>query len=442
MNADKDKRRVPTVSRVAGDTIIELVYDREQRRTGLVVSRFGGLWNIEQEVTVGTGEILVPYSARNNLISNECVLLPSKPGDFGDKGDLLRDIESFLHRYVDLSPLFEKLAAHYVLMTWVYDAFNEVPYLRLRGDYGTGKTRGLIAIGSLCYKPFFAAGASSTSAIFRTLDAFGGTLLFDEADFRFSDATAELVKILNNGNVRGLPVLRTVLNRHKEFNPQAFKVFGPKIVAMRGSYDDKALESRFLTEETGGRLLRHDIPIHLPESLKTEALELRDRLLHFRLCKFFDIKTDPSAITPDIEPRLNQTVLSLLSLVDDAALRSEITAALVRQNAALAAERGESLEAGLIQGVIDAFAATANAFVSVRDVTDHFNTRFGSEYGRPFSSKWIGAALRKRLHVETQRSHGVYVIPASEKTKIDALAARYGIATRADAIAHDAPQEL
>jgi hypothetical protein len=39
------------------------------------------------------------------------------------------------------------------------------------------------------------------------------------------------VKILNNGNVRGLPVLRTMMNRQREFNPQAFHVFGPKIVA-------------------------------------------------------------------------------------------------------------------------------------------------------------------------------------------------------------------
>src|SRR5258707_1327850 len=125
MSAEEDKQRTPTVSRVAGDTIVELLYDPEKRATGLVVSRFGGLWNIEQEVRIETGEVLVPYSARNNLIANDCVLLPSVPMDFGDKGDLLRDIEAFLCRYVDLSPLFERIAAYYVLLTWVYDAFNE-----------------------------------------------------------------------------------------------------------------------------------------------------------------------------------------------------------------------------------------------------------------------------------------------------------------------------
>src|SRR6185437_937191 len=118
----------------------------------------------------------------------------------------------------------------------------------------------------ICYKAFFASGASTVSPIFHTLDAFRGTLIFDEADFRFSDESAQIVKVLNNGNVRGMPVLRTMMNRQKEFNPTAFQVFGPKIVATRGSYDDKGLESRFLTEEMSGRSLRSDIPLNLPPS--------------------------------------------------------------------------------------------------------------------------------------------------------------------------------
>ena len=88
------------------------------------------------------------------------MLLPSAVGECQQKAVLLEEVRSFIHRYVDLSPGFEEIAAHYVLLTWVYDAFNELGYLRFRGDYGTGKTRALIAVGSVCYKPFFASGAS------------------------------------------------------------------------------------------------------------------------------------------------------------------------------------------------------------------------------------------------------------------------------------------
>src|SRR5262249_48376723 len=151
-----------------------------------------------------------------------------------------------VQHYVSLSASFLQIAATYVLLTWVYDAFNELPYLRFRGDYGSGKSRALTVFGSIAYKGFFASGASTVSPIFHTLDTFAGTLVLDEADFRFTDEKAELVKILNNGNARGFPVLRSQLRASKEFEPRAYSVYGPKIIAMRGSYADRALESRFL----------------------------------------------------------------------------------------------------------------------------------------------------------------------------------------------------
>jgi hypothetical protein len=429
MADDTSTKTVPTVSRVCSDgTLVELVYDRSKRETALAVSRFGGLWNIEREVRVETGERLVPYSAKNNLIANACVLLPAKPAEFGFKHELVADIQAFLHRYVDLSPLFERIAAYYVLLTWVYDAFGEVPYLRLRGEYGTGKTRALLAIGSLCYRPFFASGASTTSPIFHTLNSFGGTLVLDEADFSYSDARADLVKILNNGTVRGMPVLRTVVNRHKEFNPAAFKVFGPKIIAMRESFRDVALESRFLTEETGIRPLRADIPIQLPETLEAEALELRNRLLHYRFCELDKIKTDTSALVEGVEPRINQTALSLLSIVDDAALRAEIQHWLIEQNDRTLADRRATPEAGVVAALKEAFAAAQRHHVFVATILDKFNDAHETAYGHPMTSKWIGYMLRVRLGIATHKSGGVYVVPASERPKVEALAARYGLA--------------
>ncbi len=422
---EKPDAGIPTVSRVADDTLIELVYDPEKRKTGLAVSRHAGLWNIEQEVRIHTGETLIPYSAKNNLIVNDCVLLPSKPEHHGDKIELLADIAAFLHRYVDLSPLFEKIAAHYILLSWVHDAFNEMPYLRLRGEYGTGKTRGLLAIGSLCYRPFFASGASTVSPIFHTLDRFGGTLILDEADFRFSDATSEIVKILNNGNVKGFPVLRTMQNRDNEFNPRAFRVFGPKIIAMRGSYDDPALESRFLTEDMGTRPLRQDIPISQPSSLKDEALALRNRLLHFRLCRLFDTKLNPNALIAGVEPRVNQIVLPLLSLVDDEVLRAEIVARLMNEQAEYMNNRRETVEGRVLAILREAFAATDASPVSVGVIADRFNAAYGSEYGRPVPDKWIGHVIRKTLRLSTSKSKGVYIVPVSEKPKIDALSVRY-----------------
>jgi hypothetical protein len=416
--------RVPAVSRVLSDTLVELVFDPEKHETALAVSRFDGLWNLEQEVKIETGEVLVPYAASNNLIASGCVLLPSRPEEFGFKHELLADIEAFLHRYVDLTDTFERLAAYYILLSWVHDAFGELPYLRLIGEYGTGKTRGLMVIGSLCYRPFFASGASTVSPIFHTLDSFGGTLVLDEADLPYSDAKADLVKVLNNGTVKGMPVLRTLQNRYKEFNPYAFKVFGPKLLATRERYEDPALESRFLTEETGTRPLRADIPIHLPKAMKAEALTLRNRLLHFRLCEFFKVKTDPAALMEGVEPRMNQMALSLLSLVDDPEHCAALEAHLRAQNRATISARQDAPEARVLATLL--VLAKEERPLSIGAITEEFNRVYGGEYGAPTHPRHVGALVRSRLGLTTRKQNGVYVVDETERTKLVRLAERYG----------------
>jgi hypothetical protein len=404
-----------------------MVYDRKERATTLAVSRADGSVSVEPFLDLPSDERLVPYSPTNNLIATGCVLLPSAVGDFQDKATLVAEVQSFIHRHVDLSPLFEEIATHYVLLSWVYDAFNELGYLRFRGDYGTGKTRALLAVGSLCYKPFFASGASTVSPIFHVLEAFQGTLVLDEADFRFSDATAELTKILNNGNMSGLPVLRTMSNRHRELNPQAFRVFGPKLVAMRQGFNDPALESRFLTEETGGRPLRHDISIQLPESLAAEAQDLRNKLLAWRFHARFEVAVDPSRLVPGIEPRFNQTALALLSLIDDATLRARIGAELVGEGARVLQERASSFDGTMLAALIDTIKLASGARVTVSAVTKAFNQREGEGLGRPVTNKWVGGFLRNRLHLKTTKSNGVYVVSPAEFSKIAQLATRFGV---------------
>jgi hypothetical protein len=308
-----------------------------------------------------------------------------------------------------------------------YDAFSDLAYLRLRGDFGTGKTRALLTIGSLCYKPFFASGASTVSPIFHTLDAFRGTLIFDEADFRFSDERAEIVKILNNGNTRGVPILRTMMNQQREFNPRAFHVFGPKIVATRGHYEDKGLESRFITEEMGGRALRSDVPLNLPQTFATEAREIRNKLLLYRFHRRHEVKIDPGLADPTLEPRLNQIILPLLSVVADPKLRHDLQNVARATQASIVAERGLRVEAQVLEILAELILESDRPVIRVADVTVGLIRRYGAEYERPITNRWIGNILRKTLNLRTYKSHGVYVIPMNEKPKIELLCGRYGV---------------
>src|SRR2546426_3800869 len=124
---------VPTVAAVLGDhTIVEMLYRAEEHRTLFCVSE-GDAVRYETSLAVN-GERLIPYSPNNNLLTNEVVLLPSEPEEFDSEEALVSEIQAFIHRYVDVSPLFAKIAGYYVLLTWIYDAFSELPYLRLPGS--------------------------------------------------------------------------------------------------------------------------------------------------------------------------------------------------------------------------------------------------------------------------------------------------------------------
>ena len=404
-------------------SLAEMVYRREENRTLFCISQNG---TIRYEPTIlDQGERLVPYSPRNTLLKNGVVLFPSEAAEYGSEPELISDIQGFIHRYVDLSPLFEQIATYYVLFSWVYDNFNELPYLRVRGDAGSGKTRFLLIVGSICYKPFFASAASTVSPLFRILDVTRGTLVVDEGDFRISDEKAELIKILNNGNGRGFPVLRTEAVGGKELVPRAYQVFGPKLIATRGFFQDRALETRCLTEEMGGRRLREDIRIHLPNEQSEEALRLRNKLLMFRLQNFGRREINPQLIDRKIEPRLSQVFVPLLSVIEDRRVQESLQQILREYQKQLVSDRGMDIEAQVLEIIRELQSTNEGALV--KEITQLAAERLGPELDRKVTARWVGNILRRKLGLKTERRHLGYAIAASEAAKLAALYEKYGL---------------
>lgn len=427
-NTGELRRRIPIVSSVEEDgRTIETVYDPKRHKTAFAVWK-DDRWTLELQIDAGPNRKLVPYSPYNNLIKNRIVVFPAGPEEYGSEAELVARVQNFIHRYVDVSTLFERIAAYYVLFSWLYDGFNELPYLRVRGDPGSGKTRFLLTVGSLCYKPIFASGASTVSPLFRLLDTFRGTLIVDEGDFRVSDEKAEVVKILNNGNARGFPVLRSQASEKGEFNPRAYQVFGPKIVATRGYFDDRALESRFITEEMGGRRLRRDIPINQPIDAEEEAGQIRNQLLLFRFRNRGKRLPDESLVDRSVEPRLNQVFVPLLSVIDDPDTRRELQDVARHYHREIVSERAMDTEAQVLEVISELAGGPDVPRVSVGDVTRLFTERHGEDYERKVTSKWIGTIIRRRLGLRPHKSHGTFVISPEDLARLPVLRERYGVA--------------
>lgn len=414
------------VSDVLSDrTLVELVQAGPHAETEMVIAR-GDKIEVQSKWTNG-GLDYIPVPAAHNLIKHRAIRLPGLPLGYEDAEQLADEIEAYACRYVAISPEFLRVASSYVLLSWVYDAFNEVPYLRFRGDYGSGKSRALIVFGSILYKGFFASGASTVSPIFHTLDTFRGSLILDEADFRFTDEKAELVKILNNGNVKGFPVLRTQVTAAKEFEPRAFSVYGPKVVAMRGSYEDRALESRFLTEEMSGRSLREDIPISLPDAQEEEAHLLRSKLLMYRLRERNRAAIDPSLADAGLEPRMNQILLPLLAVAPTEGARAAILAYAAGIQRGIVYDRAGSTEGQLLLVIADTINKEPKTVLPLREIVAAFIDRFGSEYDRPITNRYLGGVLRNRLGLPLYKTNGVVAVLLKDEGRINSLFARYGI---------------
>jgi hypothetical protein len=416
----------PTISVVLrSGEVIEAVYNPADSLTNLVTGK-GGAWTLAPHLDLPSGERLVPYSATNNLLVHKVVLLPSEPEEYGSESELLEEVRSFIHRYVALTPRFEAISAYYVLFSWLYDRFNELPYLRVRGDYGSGKSRFLLTVGSLVYKPMFVSGASTVSPIFRTIDAFRGTLVIDESDFKESDERNEIIKIFNQGNARGFPVLRSEqVGNRKEFDVRAYTVFGPKLIATRRDFKDRALESRCLTEEMGQVELRKDIPINLPATFEEEARGIRNKLLAFRLRTFHRELGSDGLTDQAIEPRLRQVFSPLLSVIEDPDVREEVAALAKQYQREIVADRGLDVEAAVLAAVYG--LKKEGKPLAVQDITAAFLEEYGEEFGGKASPRWVGSILRRRLGLRPVKSNGTYIIPPGELPKLERLFGRYGM---------------
>jgi hypothetical protein len=210
-------------------------------------------------------------------------------------------------------------------------------------------------------------------------------------------------------------------NRYRELNPQAFRVFGPKIVAMRERFQDEALESRFLTENMNECAMRAEIPVHLSDAMKTEAGNLRNRLLAWRFAARHQVAIDPDRAVPDLSPRGNQMALPLLSLVDDAELRRAIATRLATVEARAVATRAALPHVAMVRILDQLFQH--RPYVPVAAAADAFNADADADVMLPIKS--VGQIIRRDLGLATTKTRGVYVVPASERGKVAELLERY-----------------
>lgn len=451
-----------TVSRVFPDgTLVDMVYVKDSYEPRFAVARGEGVNLVDEPLVDEDGNYtddpknavlkLTPHWTVRDLVDKNFIHLASKPEEYGSTKELYEQIRSLIKTYVVLEDSrFYDVATSYILMTWVFDRFSTLPYLRVVGDLGTGKSRFLEVVGKLCNRAMLASGSISMAAVFRTLDIVQGTLVFDEADFKSSDMSDEIVKLLNGGHKKDTPVIRMEMV-NDILKPMPFRVFGPKILGSRRNFGDTALESRCITQRLFP-LKSVDAPVHLPPTLDADTQVFRNKLLMFRLKNFHQVHDDVSSLEGLEFPRLRQTALALTSivkLVGTEELNSVMGFLIDYQTALLDTVSTGSLAdvllciARLIENdqevrrtghlymysIALAFKDTFYDDYAERE-TREVNTREGLFVipGQRVSPRKIGVYVDKLGIAKARDGKGVYIPLAQEGNKINSLIERYRLA--------------
>lgn len=309
------KRAVPGI--VSDSLLAEMVLDYNQGMM-FATSTSTGLADCLQSRRsvrgISVTEVLVPSYELTAFVNAGALQLPSRAERGVSAAELTDEIKGFIERWNEIPQGWLMPIANYVLMTWVFDRFGAVPYLRFLGEYGTGKNRMAQSVAALCYRSLAASGNISGAALFRSIDLIRGALLVDEADFKNSAESSELIKVLNNGYTPGLPVIRCdTFDRNK---PRPYWVYGPKIINTRHRFQDCALESRCITFQTRKQTVDRRIPLQLTREFYDQARNLRNKLLGWRFDSFFSIQPDDSMLR-HLDPRSAQVGASLMAVATD-----------------------------------------------------------------------------------------------------------------------------
>ncbi len=168
---------------------------------------------------------------------------------------LLAELQATVHRFVVLSPEAGRAVALWIVHTHAIDAASITPILGITSpEKRCGKSTllgGLLR--RLVSRPLLASNITS-SAVYRAIEAFGPTLLIDEAD-SFLRENEELRGVLNSGHGRDTAqVIRNVETRDG-IEPRAFSTWGAKAIALIGglpsTLTDRAIEIRLMRKFPG-----------------------------------------------------------------------------------------------------------------------------------------------------------------------------------------------
>ena len=341
-------------------------------------------------------------------------LLAAKPVE-ADYKWLFNEVRECLRKHIVFKDPFEyDVLAVWTMATWKVDSFKTLPYLLLRGEIETGKTRVLEMLTQLGYHVVPTAGISP-AVLRKQVEWFRCTCAIDQAEDQLDrryEAGQEVYRLVAAGYKRGMFVARCrkddpMLVDYDD--PFSFKAF-----ASTKSFDE-AIDSRSLIID-----MREATP-ERQEIDEEWCAKLRRHLLHFRLTgKLEDVETK-------LVRRTRELFKPLLMIVKPLNLQKQFEDYAEKQRVLRRKELAEGLRSSVVEAIVNVTqrkeGTTDEDTVYISEIKNEF-----SERGLDLTSNKIGVLLKDMaIEKDRHKAKGVYVNVKKNFEQIRYLRQKYGL---------------
>ena len=332
--------------------------------------------------------------------------------------DLLDEIIGILQTHTVMPPYAAQLIAAWVLFAWTHDVVRVSPLLALVSpEKRCGKTTVLTLIKALVPKPLASSNLSSAS-LFRMVDRWAPTVLIDEADtFLRDDRKNELRGILNAGHTRDAAFVHRCTG--ETYEPRAFNVWSPKVVAMIGRLPD-TLEDRAIVMTMRRKRSSDQI-----ERLRVDCMEMfevtRRKLKRWSSDNLQKLRDADPPVPEALSDRAKDNVRYLVAIAD---LAGDHWPATIRdaclKNARDQGRAPQPANNALLRDIQGLFKERNITRISSQDLCDALVERDDLRWskftaGKPISPRGIANLLRDYgIKAESTRDGRVYSFCAFE----------------------------